>query len=123
MAQELVIIGELPDLNTYINAERGHKMAAAALKKKAEQLIVGHILRCGIRPLSSFPANLEYCWICKDRRKDKDNVMFAQKFVQDALVKARILPDDGWKNLGILEHHFGVDKDNPRVVVTIRESH
>ena len=36
-----------------------------------------------------------------------------------ALVKARYLSNDGWKNIRGFEDHFEVDAKNPRVVVEI----
>ena len=61
-----------------------------------------------------------YHWYEKDRRRDKDNICaFGRKVIQDALVKARFLRNDGWKNIAGFEDRFYVDKDKPRVVVEI----
>lgn len=58
---------------------------------------------------------IRYRWIEKDRRRDKDNISFAKKFIQDALIDAQILPDDGWKWIEGFEDHFAVDRKNPRM--------
>ena len=56
----------------------------------------------------------------KDRRRDKDNICaFGRKVIQDALVKARYLSNDGWKNIRGFEDHFEVDAKNPRIEVEI----
>lgn len=63
-----------------------------------------------------------YNWYEKDRRRDKDNVSgFGRKVIQDALVKAKILKNDGWKDIDGFSDKFYVDTKNPRVVVEILE--
>lgn len=113
-----VIPGELPDLNQYIRAERSNVMAAAALKKRTDMDIIAHIKRHGLPKVKS-PVFLRYAWHCKNRRKDLDNICFAQKFVQDAMVRAGVIPNDGWNNIIGFSHDFFVDKDNPRIEVRI----
>lgn len=63
----------------------------------------------------------KFTWYCKDRRKDKDNVIAGQKFVFDGLQKAGIIEDDGWKQVGNISHEFKIDKKNPRVIIEIIE--
>lgn len=41
--------------------------------------------------------------------------------IQDALVKAKIITDDGWKNIIGFSDEFYVDKENPRIEVVIEE--
>lgn len=55
----------------------------------------------------------------KDRRKhDLDNQLST---ILDALVKARILPDDSQETVyRITAEYMGIDKNNPRVDVTIQ---
>lgn len=67
------------------------------------------------------PVELDYLWVAKDKRTDRDNIAFAKKFVQDALVKCGVLEDDGWKYVVGFSDRFEVDKDNPRIEVKIRE--
>ena len=121
MIQTFTIPGTLPDLNTYINAERANKYAAAKMKKDAEKKIVLCIKQAKIKPVTNYPVTLVYFWCCPDKRVDKDNRMFGQKFVLDSLVRAGILRNDGWDELNDPIHVFGVDKNNPRIVVKIDE--
>ena len=51
--------------------------------------------------------------------KDKDNIAFSKKFIQDALVLEGIIPGDGWKNIEGFVDNFFIDKQNPRIEVTI----
>ena len=54
--------------------------------------------------------------------RDKDNVSaYARKVVQDSLVLAGVLDNDGWKNVHNSSDEFDVDKDMPRIEVTIVE--
>jgi Holliday junction resolvase RusA-like endonuclease len=41
--------------------------------------------------------------------------------IQDALVKAKVLKNDGWKEITGFQDNFFVDKDNPRIEVEIQE--
>ena len=64
---------------------------------------------------------LTYYWICPHRRKDKRNVAYAAKFVEDALQAGGrpIIKNDGWNDLNDPDDHFDIDATNPRVVVVI----
>ena len=53
------------------------------------------------------------------RRRDLDNVAFAKKFIQDSLVHAGVLVNDGWNQIEGFTDDFAVDPKNPRVEVTI----
>jgi Holliday junction resolvase RusA-like endonuclease len=68
------------------------------------------------------PVTLHYMWVEPNRKRDKDNIVSAQKFVQDALVKMRVIKNDGWKQIEGFTHWFAVDKENPRVEITIEET-
>jgi hypothetical protein len=56
----------------------------------------------------------------KDRRRDKDNVASARKFVLDGLVLAKVLNGDGWRWIDGWWDRFSVNPDRPGVGVTIR---
>lgn len=45
------------------------------------------------------PITMNYTWIEPDRARDKDNIAFARKFIQDSLVKFGYLRNDGWKHI------------------------
>lgn len=60
-----------------------------------------------------------YMFYVKDkRRRDLDNMIAT---VNDALVRAGLLIDDDWTNLGISGADAELDRDNPRVEVFIDE--
>ena len=65
----------LPDLNTYINAERTNRFRAAKLKRKIE-------------PVKKV-TYIEFIWKCKNKKKDPDGISgFATKVILDGLVQA-----------------------------------
>ncbi len=119
---KLVIPGVLPSLNEYIRAERGNRYHAASLKKQTEDMIAACIAQQlrGVR--FDGPVKITYTWYEENRKRDKDNIAFAKKFIQDALVKAGVLANDGWQEIVSFADRFGIDKDNPRVEVVIERA-
>lgn len=121
---KLTIPGILPGLNEYIDAERSYKgkYKAASMKKQAQN-VIGYMVKTQLRGGVRFtrPVVIHYLWIEPSRRRDKDNVAFAKKFIQDALVEAGVLRNDGWAEIEHFTDDFAVDPKNPRVEVTIEE--
>jgi len=121
MTYRLVIPCALPGLNEYIAAERRSKYAAAGMKRRAEA-IVAAAARTQLKGVRlTRPVVMDYVWVEKNRRRDRDNVAFARKFVQDALVGCGVLQGDGWKEIAGFTDAFAVDRERPRVEVTLRE--
>lgn len=122
-AYRLIINGRLPGLNELITAERTHRQKGAKLKRDAETLVRWHIrqqLR-GVKPKT--PVHIEYRYFEPDRRRDCDNIAaFAHKVIQDALVKERVLPNDGWAQINGFSDYFAVDAKKPRIEITIIEA-
>lgn len=119
-AVKLIIPGILPNLNDYISAERQHRQKAAQMKKQTERII----MLCAKTQLRgvSFDGQvvMRYTWYEPNRRRDKDNVSsFGRKCIQDALVRAGMLKNDGWGEIETFSDCFFVDKKNPRVEVEI----
>lgn len=120
---KFIIPGLLPGLNEYIDAERNNKHKAANLKRETEKFII-LLIKSKLRGVSiKPPVMIHYTWVERNKRRDKDNIAFAKKFIQDSLVKAKILPNDGWEYIEGFTDTFDVDKKNPRVEVEIREAH
>lgn len=119
---KLVIPGRLPGLNEYIEAERRNKYKAAQIKREAENIV----MLCARQQLRGWkargPVMMFYLWVEKDRRRDKDNVSgYGRKIIQDALVKAKFLKNDGWNDIEGFADDFAVDKGNPRIEIVIEE--
>jgi len=118
----LTIPGTLNNLNDYIAAERTNRHKGAKMKASNESIVAAAVWQCmrGIR--IDKPVFMEYTWVEKNRRRDLDNISsFGRKVIQDALVAAGVLKDDGWKYVVGFSDRFQVDKDNPRIEVKIRE--
>lgn len=115
---KFVILSDLPDLNTYIKAERSNKFAGASLKKKATNSVYLEIKasKCKDRFDKVF---LKIGYFCKDRRIDKDNIAFKKKFIFDGMQKAGIIKNDGWNTIIGWDEKFELDKNNPRIEVEL----
>lgn len=116
----VTIPGSMTDLNTYLKQARRHWGASAQIKELETEKAMYSMLekRSQIERLE-LPLDVHVNWICKNRRIDKDNIRFAMKFVLDGLEASRMIPNDGWSEIGDLSDSFSVDKENPRVEVVI----
>lgn len=123
VTQQMTIIGTLPDLNEIIAMNkqdtRKTKYAVYSTAKKNYDNVVVAYAGHQINPVKKYPIDIHCHWICPNKRKDKDNVAAGIKFILDGLVKANIIKSDGWKHVRNISHSFDVDKDNPRIIITI----
>lgn len=117
----LYIAGRLSGLNEYTKACRTNKYAGAKLKEQNEKKVAAAIY--GTCPTVTFrtPVQIIYRWYEKNKRRDKDNIAFAKKFINDALVECGTLQGDGWQYVVGFVDEFYIDKENPHVEVEIRE--
>jgi len=123
------IEGQLPNLNDYINADRvmvknaGHCFSKGNAFKQTAQKSVQEAIKRDLGDLAiKSPIKIKYCFFEPNKRRDKDNVAaFAMKVIQDALVKEGVIKNDGWREIESFECYFYVDKDNPRIEVTLIE--
>ena len=108
-------------MNEYVSAERASRYKGAEIKRKNEEIIMLSIRQqlrgVHIRAL----VEIYYVWVVQNERTDRDNIAFAKKFIQDALVSAGVLIDDGWKYVVGFSDRFEVDKNNPKIEVILRE--
>lgn len=92
----ILILPMLTDLNTYINTERTNRFAGAKLKKTNTE-IVAWKAKEQLKPMDKIN-KITFIFTCKNKKKDKDNLIFQSKFVLDGLVMAGIIKNDGWKD-------------------------
>lgn len=122
MKHLLVIQGRLNNLNDYISAERTNRYKGAQMKADNEVVVLCAIRKYLQKVKIINPVIMHYFWYEKDTRRDLDNISsFGRKIIQDALVKSRVLQNDGWKNIVGFDDSFFVDKQNPRIEVEIEE--
>lgn len=121
--QQFEIPGRLSSLNEYTLKCRGKfgQYGGNKLKKDNETQIKKSIIASNLKKVTNYPVKISYLWIEQNKKRDKDNIAFAHKFIQDSLVETEILENDGWKHIDCFSDEFDVDKDNPRVIVTIWE--
>lgn len=118
---KFTIYGRLPSLNDYVTECRGNKYSANTFKEQVENGIIFVIRKAELKPPTKYPITLKITWYEENMKRDVDNVVFATKFIQDALVKARIIPNDGQKQINALEHQVIIDRNNPRIEVELVE--
>lgn len=122
MTYKFTIQGRLDGLNEYTSSNRTNPHVGGRMKRDNEDLIIWSVknqLR-GIKIDEKI--NIHYKFYEKNRRRDKDNIAAtAMKFVQDALVKAGTIKDDGWNEIEGFTQEFYVDKNNPRIEITLEE--
>jgi len=117
MSVGFTIMGSLPTINEIVAASKKHHMQYAKMKKDYTDLVMLHA-----RNLPKVKkADYEITWYCQDKRKDKDGIMAGQKFIFDGLIKAGVITNDGWQQIGNVKHNFEVDKSKPRIEVIIQE--
>lgn len=119
---KLTVWGQLPGMNEFIDANRRNYHAGAKMKKEAEYIVTVCARKTLGRWRASSPVIMRYTWIEPNRKRDKDNISgFGRKIIQDALVKAGYLKNDGWREIIGFTDDFAVDKNEPRIEVEIEE--
>ena len=118
---KFTIYGRLSSLNEYTLQCRANMYGGNKLKKKNENIICEAIRDSQLEIVKKYPVKLKITWYEPNKRRDLDNIVFATKFIQDALVKMGILENDSQKYINGLEHQVLVDNNNPKIVVEILE--
>ena len=119
--QKLVIPSELPALNEVIDKSKRH-WSQYAKEKKQWTRFVALLARLNLKPVEK-QVSLSIRWVCKDKRRDPDNVASGKKFIIDGLVAGGILKNDGWKQISDFRDTFAGDNHRPRVEVELNEIH
>ena len=115
---KFAIPGTLPGWN---QANKGHWAKRAKLKREIEEYIGWIIKPVRYQPLQC-PIRIDIKFYEPNRKRDIDNVKAGTKFILDALVKMRVIPDDGQKYVSDVTSDVLVDREKPRVEVEIKEA-
>jgi len=115
----LTIQGELCDLNAYIKALNSSRWGGNNIKQSETERVAREARIARICPITEYPVHIIYRWYSKDKRKDIDNTSFSKKFLNDGLVQAGILENDGRKHVAGFTDEFYIDKEYPHVEITI----
>ena len=112
----------LPGLNDYTSACRSHWSNGSRMKRRIEETIVWYIKAAraqGMLHPTSARVVLHIQWHESDMRRDVDNIVFAKKFILDALQLAGIIPNDNRKHVaGVYDEIVDDDVDYVRVMLT-----
>lgn len=116
---KITIPFQLPGANEYIDSCRRNAKAANRTKQRTEDAILWAI-KSQIQNIHfDCPVFICYTWFEPNRKRDKDNIAFGRKFIQDAIVRAGVLKNDGWAQIHGFSDSFDVDRINPRVEIEI----
>lgn len=121
MTSKFIIDGSLMSLNEYVRRCRGNKFAGAQAKALMDKIVTAYIKQQLQGIAYSDKVEIDFLWVCANKRQDPDNICFAKKFILDALVKCGIIPNDNWRYINGFTDSFDIDNDNPRIEVTISE--
>jgi Holliday junction resolvase RusA-like endonuclease len=119
---KFTIPGKLPGHNEYTNLCRKNRFEAARFKQKTEDEIGWHIIAARLNGLMLPRVAVHIDFFEPDRRRDEDNVKSAKKFILDAMGKVRLIQGDGQKYIERITDALHIDRENPRVEVTVRET-
>lgn len=117
MKQVFEIEGRLTSYNEHERKARGNKYRANTDKVRMENIIGWSIRRAKLNSVNA-PQWVVFEWHESTKRRDKDNVASAKKFILDALQKTRILPKDSNRYIRGFTDQFVYDKTD-RVIVTL----
>lgn len=118
-----IFLPQLPSLNDIVDMAKirdrdgGKWSKYAQEKKKIERDLVILIKAAKVVPVTR--AKFAFTWREKYPKRDPDNIAAGKKFILDALVAARILEDDGWKQVESFQDHFVVSPREAGVTVEI----
>ena len=122
MEYRLLIKGRLDGLNDYTAANRTNPKKGNTMKANNEAIVICAIREQLKRLHIEKPVSLKFAWHEPNKRRDHDNVSsFGRKVIQDALVKCKVLHDDGWGYVTGFTDEFHHDKNNPHIEVLIVE--
>ena len=105
---QFVIPEQLPGANDYINLCRRNMYQANEMKHETELLItraINRALRAKECKFTDKPVDVYITWGERTKRRDVDNIQFAQKFILDAM-KGKLIPNDGQKYVRQVFHRI-----------------
>lgn len=122
MEHKFTILGRLDALNEYTSANRTNPHKGGRMKRENEEIIIWSI-RQQLRGIHiSNPVLIYYRFYEPNKKRDNDNILScAAKFIQDSLVKTKVLENDNQKCIHNFYFDTHVDTHNPRIEVLITE--
>lgn len=115
----LNIQGTMPGLNDFLAAVNKHRLNGNKMKQEQTER-VAWVAKSQL-PVFTKQINLTFVYREKNKKRDKDNIAFAKKFILDGLVMAGRVPNDTWAWIGDWSEAFIVDAADPGITVIINE--
>ena len=120
--QRFTISGRLDGLNGMISANRRSRYDGAKAKREGTALCVWAIRAARIRKPERYPLTIWIHWTEPNGKRDPDNISGGgKKYILDALQIARIIPNDGQKQIRGFIDTFSVNRKTPSITVSIYE--
>ena len=119
MIGKFVISGKLPGLNEILTEYKKHFQVGARQKREQMERVQWAILAAKL-PVFTLPVGIRIRWFEPNKRRDIDNISAGTKFILDALVSMKKIPNDTQRWVKEINHEFPEpDKTNPRVEVSV----
>lgn len=119
MTGHLNIQGTMPGLNDFLAAVNRHRLMGNKMKQEQTERVAWAAK--SQLPVFTRKINLTIVYREATRKRDKDNIAFAKKFILDGLVAAGRIPNDTWAWIGDWSEGFVVDAKDPGITVIINE--
>lgn len=122
---EFTINAKLPSLNDYIGACRANKYKGATFKRDVEEVIIWAIKQAqakGTLKPTDKPCEIIMDFYEKTKRRDVDNIQSSQKFILDAMVQQKVIPNDTQHYVKNIFHTIN-ESDKNFVVVRLLPAH
>ena len=105
---KIIITAKLEDLNKFIRVSKNVN-GRAAVKRINDNTCMAFIKnQCKYH---YDQVKLHYVWYEPNKKRDGDNIAFASKFIQDAMVKAGVLDNDNLNNIVGSTHDYRYGKE------------
>jgi len=116
---KFTIEGSLPNLNQIIDIAKLKRNKYAAYRKlKSDYDFIVKASCPNVSFIISHINHMHIHWVSVNRRIDKDNIRAGIKFILDGM-QGKLLTQDGYNNIGTFSDSFSIDKEKPRIEVTI----
>ena len=120
MTHRFTIRGRLPGLNDMTREARGNKYTSAKTKRSCTLLCAAEAKRQKV-PVMTRPIVLSVLWVEPNRKRDMDNIAAGVKYILDGLQAAKIIANDGWKDVQGIVHRFAVNARDPHILIELQE--
>lgn len=120
MKHTFIIEGRMAGLNEMTRANRYNRFAGGKQKKDETERVMWAIKASQV-PRFTKPVTIHFAWHEPNLKRDVGNVRAGEKFISDALVEMGIIKDDSQKYVKGMSDSFHLDRERPRIEVTVSE--